>query len=834
MLILGTAVLTGISAVAAETPLLEVDFGSSSLREIIQERNSGVSQAGNVISCIPKAYMATITVPVRKGDYLKASVEASCQGIQDGNAGWDIGGATVRLLDKTKHEVSHHDILLIRGDTPWRTYAQKIAPDERCAFISVAFFNSGRSGQISFRNFKLSVLDNSDELIGGGGFESPLGSDWSLKRSGYDWDGFRCWQSSGRAVLDPKVSVIGKQSLRLSGGGATVVSKSFPYGGENLILSGWLRAASIKEGRTKECGGAVQLVGLDAQGVPICHNDLNRLFGTSLWTFQQTEFTFPDSVKKVQVWLRMFEGANGALWLDEIRLRSQSLDKAPLPFDKDKAAVSIDFAKQECKEINYKTWAGVDACGSSWLTHPEVQQCFPRLKAAGFEYIRLRDMSNMLGLYPRDGKDGKPEYHWEKFDKLFDVLVKDYRFIPIITLGTTPPALDRPGSRQNNWSNERFPADLKRWSAFTEATFEHVIQRYGKEEAGKWLWEIWNEPHLPEAGVGTLEEFADLVVSTYQAKERVDAKYGIQIMLGLSSGGTCDEYLVQRLKSVGKQQLIEHRSSHYYAGCGTSIDSIRTRIAEDKYFKKLVPGIKDYPIGCTEWNSTGMFDPRPNTAWNTAMAVKMVKLFLDEKLDYATYFDLVDHPECPVTQPQVLFPCEFGLFTRPNDGNGKTYPPIPKPVYNAFIFLNELKGGKRLPLKSSNDPVNGIAVAMPDGAIRMVLTSYDEDIERQPYVTNVTIEVKGLPSQVNYRCTRLWAADERYGNSYGKWLELGKTSFADVKANKKIMAASKYGALTPPVLSVKGATVNLSLPLPGPGIRLLELKPDKIRQGERK
>ena len=254
----------------------------------------------------------------------------------------------------------------------------------------------------------------------------------------------------------------------------------------------------------------------------------------------------------------------------------------------------------------------------------------------------------------------------------------------------------------------------------------------------------------------------------------------------------------------------------------------------DKYFKKLVPGIKDYPIGCTEWNSTGMFDPRPNTAWNTAMAVKMVKLFLDEKLDYATYFDLVDHPECPVTQPQVLFPCEFGLFTRPNDGNGKTYPPIPKPVYNAFIFLNELKGGKRLPLKSSNDPVNGIAVAMPDGAIRMVLTSYDEDLERQPYVTNVTIEVKGLPSQVNYRCTRLWAADERYGNSYGKWLELGKTSFADVKANKKIMAASKYGALTPPVLSVKGATVNLSLPLPGPGIRLLELKPDKIRQGERK
>jgi hypothetical protein len=142
------------------------------------------------------------------------------------------------------------------------------------------------------------------------------------------------------------------------------------------------------------------------------------------------------------------------------------------------------------------------------------------------------------------------------------------------------------------------------------------------------------------------------------------------------------------------------------------------------------------------------------------------------------------------------------------------------------VFLNELKGGRRLPLVSSNDPVDGLAVVMPDGAVRIVLTSYDEDVSRQSYSTDVSVAVKGLPADMAYVCSRLWAADERYGNSYGEWVRLGKTPISDVEANGRIMAAAKYGVLAPPEVSRADGKATFKLSLPGPGIRLVELKPE--------
>ena len=93
----------------------------------------------------------------------------------------------------------------------------------------------------------------------------------------------------------------------------------------------------------------------------------------------------------------------------------------------------------------------------------------------------------------------------------------------------------------------------------------------------------------------------------------------------------------------------------------------------------------------------------------------MVRIYTDSKLDYSAFFHLVDHAEKKM-KPGLFETGDFGLFTRPNEWPAPiTHQPIPKPVYNAFVFLNELKGGRRLPLVSSNDPVDGLAVVMPDG-----------------------------------------------------------------------------------------------------------------------
>ncbi|HPB31230.1 MAG TPA: hypothetical protein PLB62_07230 [Candidatus Sumerlaeota bacterium] len=821
--------LAGTTFGAIDKPLLEVNFGNPGWMEFMPGSTNGISVDGDIVRLLPKAFMRTGLLPLKKGDIITASIDASCTGIvpPDGQPGWCIGSATIQLYDASGKEYAHQDICLIGGDRDWDRRERRIMPDGRCAFMSVALANYGKSGEVIFRNLKVSVNSENVEFIGDSGFESVLGANfWFFKRDGTDRDGLTCWEETGRAGLDERVFAAGRQALRLSGGGATVVSKEFPYDGGTLTLSAWLRNESIgpaKDGAARYHSG-VQVAGLDASGVVLVHKDLELPSGTRPWHFRQSDFVFPDTVKKVQVWLRMCKGAEGTLWLDEVRLRSRS-GKAALPFDKDRAQVSVDFSAPETKAINHKAWAGV---GGDWIDREDVQQCLPMLKAAGFEYIRMRDIANSLNLYPRDNKDGTPDYNWSKFDKLFDVLVRQYQFVPILALGHTPRALDRPGSRPDatGWTNRTPPSDMKKWGAFNEAIFAHAIERYGKEELAKWLWEIWNE--ASGEFDGTPGQFADLSEQVYLAKERIEKAYGARILMGLTSGGgpISDGWIVQRLKAIGKEHLVDHLSYHNYAGAGDSIEIISRYIEDQRAFLGTLSDRKDYQVGQTEWNCTAMFSTRTDMPWNATMAVKMARIYTDSKLDYSAFFHLVDHAEKKM-KPGLFETGDFGLFTRPNEWPLPiTHQPIPKPVYNAFVFLNELKGGRRLPLVSSNDPVDGLAVVMPDGSVRIVLTSYDEDIARQPYATDVSVEVKGLPKNAAYVCARLWAADGQYGNSHGEWVRLGKTPISDREANGRIMAASKYGVLEPPEVSRADGKATFKLSLPGPGIRLVELKPE--------
>lgn len=825
--VLFLVVLAQTTSGVIDKPLLEVGFGNPCWKEFMPGNTNGISADGDVVRLLPKALMKTRLLPLKKGDVITAAVDASCKGIvpPDGQPGWNIGSASIQLYDKSGHEYAHRDICLIDGDREWARRERRIMPDGRCAFMSVSFANYGKSGQALFRNLKVSVNSENTEFIGDSGFESALGANfWFFKRDGADWDGLKCWENAGCADLDKKVFATGRQALRLSGDGVTVVSKEFPYDGGPLTLSAWLRSEGIGPGKGTPAryNAGVQLAGLDGRSVVLVHKDLELPSGTHPWRFRQSEFVFPDTVKKVQVWLRMCEGAEGTLWLDEVRLRSRS-GKAALPFDKARAKVSVDFSTPETKEINHQAWAGV---GGDWIDREDVQQCLPMLKAAGFEYIRMRDIANSLDLYPRDNRDGTPAYNWSKFDRLFDVLVRQYQFVPILALGHTPRALDRPGSRpdKTGWTNRTPPSDLKKWGAFNEAIFAHAIERYGKDEIGKWLWEIWNEPGGEFDG--TPEQFADLCEQVYLAKERVEKAYGARILMGLTSGGgpVPDSWIVKRLTAIGKERLIDHVSYHNYAGAGDSINIISQFIESQRAFLGAISDRKDYRVGQTEWNCTAMLSTRTDTPWNATMVVKMAKIYVDSKLDYSAFFHLIDHAEQKM-KPGLFETGDFGLFTRPNEWPKPiTHKPIPKPVYNAFVFLNELKGGRRLPFVSSSDPVDGLAVVMPDGAVRIVLTSYDEEITRQPYATDVSVEVKGLPINAAYVCSRLWAADAQYGNSYGEWVRLGKTPISDVEANGKIMAASKYGVLEPPVLVQGNGSIGLTIPLPSPGIRLVELK----------
>ena len=191
---------------------------------------------------------------------------------------------------------------------------------------------------------------------------------------------------------------------------------------------------------------------------------------------------------------------------------------------------------------------------------------------------------------------------------------------------------------------------------------------------------------------------------------------------------------------------------------------------------------------------------------------------LDEPLDYATYPALVGPPfrlDSPDTAPYYG---GGGVFTRQGP---------PKPVYNAFVFLNQLAGGRRLALTSSNNPIDGLATLMPDGAVRLVLTSYDEDWAADAYETKVALTISGL-GEKKYRCTRLWAADRKHGNGYAAWEAMGSPkgkAANEPEFKAKLTEANRHVELEPLALSTQGSDLTVELIMPNTAIRFMELAP---------
>lgn len=816
--ILLSLIISSTGLTAAEKTILSINFNRPVWKEIFTHVRgasanvtNGVlhfSSPGSTESCLFDYYPGTtITVAVR----IKSS------GIKQGTYRWQAGRVILQGFNAAHKEICHFDIATIHGNTDWKIYTADNVFSDSIKFFTINLANTGKSGQIWFDDLKVSVRNkNMVNLIGDSGFEGNLGADhWFPRRQGVDWDKLMYWESSSTIEIDTNQAVVGKQSVKLTGA-STLMSRRFDYHGEPMILSGWVRTQDITVGARKWCKALIQIVGYDAAGSVLLHTDLLRQAGTKPWAFYQKEVRFPLGVKQVQVLIRIFEGATGIAWFDEVMLQSISTGKDLVPFNAMSATLQID-AGSPGDLIKHRVWSGVDVSYISRLIPQDQKNDLVLLKKIGIKMIRVRELGpSSLGSYNKDDpKTGKPIYNWDRLDALFDLLVRHYQFIPNVTLESTPPALARKGTPTNKHCNRWPPTDYDKWGKFIEAFMDHVIERYGKEEVQKWYWEVWNEPMAELYYKGTPEEFVRIAEQAYSASERVEKRHGINLKMGLTSGGKwMNDYVLDYLKNAGKLHLIEHYTEHFYLGARTPLHVITGEIAAMKRLLKSYPGVGDCELGSTEWNSNSMAGEFVQNSWNAACAVKTVRLMLDAGLDYSTFFCFREFPYRGDKSPTFR---NLGMIAL----NG-----VPKPVYNAFLFLNELTGGRRLKVVSSNDPMDGLAVRMPDGSIRILITNYDEDIARQPYETKVALEITGAAGK-GYRCTRRWVADEVHGNSYGKWVELGKPPASDAHAKVEMLQASQYGVLDPVAVTDSKGLLRLTLTVPSPGIQLIELQPAK-------
>ena len=101
-------------------------------------------------------------------------------------------------------------------------------------------------------------------------------------------------------------------------------------------------------------------------------------------------------------------------------------------------------------------------------------------------------------------RTGNPVYDWRLVDSIFDTYV-ERGMRPLVEVGFMPEALSsKPSPYQHRWKPGAAysdiytgwaypPKDYEKWAELVYQWVLHCVDRYGKSEVDKWLWEPWNE-----------------------------------------------------------------------------------------------------------------------------------------------------------------------------------------------------------------------------------------------------------------------------------------------------------------------------------------------------
>src|SRR5690606_10571106 len=144
-----------------------------------------------------------------------------------------------------------------------------------------------------------------------------------------------------------------------------------------------------------------------------------------------------------------------------------------------------------------------------------------------------------------EGPDGQPAYDFTMVDQAYDAIVEaghhvlvELAFTPrdllpeeAAELTVTPSPTVYSNYEAGAWAYP--PRDYERWGDLVRAHVRHCRERYGDDEVGTWLWELWNEPDI-FYWRGTAQQFYELYSVTAAAVRdaMLAAKVGVPAVTG--------------------------------------------------------------------------------------------------------------------------------------------------------------------------------------------------------------------------------------------------------------------------------------------------------------
>lgn len=420
----------------------------------------------------------------------------------------------------------------------------------------------------------------------------------------------------------------------------------------------------------------------------------------------------------------------------------------------------------------------------------------------GFRYLRCHGLFNEEMKVVSRAPDGSLRFDWTNVDAFIERLRKA-KLRPFFELGFMPEPIASGNQTIFYWrGNVTPPAKMQEWSLLVSEFAKHLIARYGRKEAERYYFEVWNEPNLDGFWTGGKDRYFELYSASARALKSVDSRLRVGGPATAGMGWIPD--LLQYCEANAVP--IDFVASHSYAANqgfldengrgggtvlvttpGTLIDEF-TRARRD-ISRSAFPKI---PLFITEWGPS--YSPRDpiHDSYVAAPFVLEKTRQCEGVVDGMSYWAFSDQFEEP-GPPSTPFHGGFGLMNV--DG-------LKKPAYFAYQFLAQL-----YPQEISTGQPRVIATKKGD-SLRILLWDYSPpkaDAPNDPfykrdlppaYLGTRTVELQNLPNG-RYRVIRQGVG---YGRNdvYDDYLRLGGPKPQGAHLSVEALTRLRATAYSPP------------------------------------
>jgi xylan 1,4-beta-xylosidase len=456
---------------------------------------------------------------------------------------------------------------------------------------------------------------------------------------------------------------------------------------------------------------------------------------------------------------------------------------------------------------------------------------------------------------------GRAMYDWTVLDRIFDTYQQAHAR-PFVEIGFMPKALSsKPEPYHSTWipgaANRDYasgwsypPSDYKKWGELVFQFARHCAERYGREEAESWYWEVWNEPDI-FYWHGTHEEYEKLYDYAAAGLRRAlpKARVGGPATTGPAgeggatflkaflthcsagknyvTGGTGAPLDFVSYHAKGSPQVVE---GHVRMGIARNLQDVEAGLkilsAYPKFRSLPVILSESDPEGCAACSARQY----PQNAYRNgplyaAYAAAAMKGIMD--------LSVRNHGN---VQGILTWAFEFegqpyfdGFRTLATNG-------VDKPILNFFRFAGLMRGDRvdatssgAIPLDAilaggvrENPDIDVLAACDNHGVSILIWNYFDDDFAGRN--APVALSVEGLPAGLVRILMRHYRIDETHSNAYSFWKGLGSPQNPTPDQQQQIEAAGQLQLLdSPNWLWNQSGRVSITFDLPQQGVSLIRL-----------